>query len=260
MERYRTTIILVVVLLALGGLAFLLNNRAGTGGTDTGTTPEAARYVWQESATVQEVEVVSGTQRVAVRQQGDTGIWDVIEPVQEPADSFAVRGVADTLASLQATDVITESGNLADFNLDEPQLTVTAVFSGTTPITRTLHIGGPTFDGSGYYVKTPDDPTVYVVSNAIIEPLRSWPSSPPKQQPTPTPLPVTLVPVSPVVTDTVTTTLTPELSPVPATPGAEITATVTITGTSPITSTSPGAANPTTPLASPAPAEPTGTP
>ena len=39
MERYRTTIILVVVLVVLAGVAFFLNSNRTSGGTDTTATP-----------------------------------------------------------------------------------------------------------------------------------------------------------------------------------------------------------------------------
>lgn len=243
MERYRTTILMLAALLVLVAVAFFLNNRAAPT-DDASATPVAEQYVWQETGLLTQLEVVSNTQRTALRQEGDTGVWDIVAPEEALADGFVLRSVAESLTNLLATTMLTETSDLSQFQLDDPQLTVTAVFSATTPVTRTLQIGSATFDGAGYYVKTPDKPSVYVVSNSVIEPLRSWPSTPPKAQPTATPLPMTVVPTSEAITGTITSTLTVATASVPPL--------ATITNSTTITSTNPGAANPTTPLASPA--------
>jgi len=295
MERYRTTLILLALLVALGGLAMFLNNR---GGTPTGTpTATPAQYVWQDENQVVGIEVVSGTNKVIVRKDITTTFWAVTEPVQKDADTFSVSSVADSLKSLEATAQLTDTTNLAAYGLVNPGMSVTTTFSDTQGTRRVLMVGDATFDGSGYYVKTPVTGTVYIVSNRVIEPLRTWLTTPPVAPPTATPFPATVV-----VTDTatitgtvgVTTTLEPatspaagtaapagspeatpeavatpselpEASPAAGTPGTSLGGTATISGVSPITNTNtqPGAANPTTPVASPvipAPASPLATP
>jgi hypothetical protein len=127
-------------------------------------------------------------------------------------------------------------------------MTLTVEFSGTTTSERTLLIGGPLTDLSGYYVKTPESKAVYVIANTLVEPLKSWLTTPPVMPPTATPAPqLTVVPPA-----TPTTPGTPAASGSPAasTPAAGLTPTTAITGTTEITTTSPGAANPTTPEAS----------
>ena len=244
MERYRTTLIMLVLLAALGITAAVLNNKGA--GTDATPTPVALRYVWESTDGVRGLEVVSGTQKVVLVNDAASSSWMLTEPVSGPADTFAVSTIAESFKSLEAKSVLTDSGNLADFGLDEQGLTVTATFSGTTA-PRTGLVGGPTFDGAGYYVKTPDAATVYVVSNSTIEPLKSWLLNPPVAPPTPTPPQLT---IAPTATETppglATTTATLGAGTLPT--GSVITGTTTLTSTSPITSTSHGAANPTTPL------------
>lgn len=296
MERYRTTIILLALLVVLGGLALFLNNRnTATPGTPT---PEPTQYVWQEENQVNAIEVVSGTTRVSLRKDVTTTLWTVTEPVQKEADSFAVSNIADSLKSPQATAQYTDTQDLSGYGLDKPGMSVTATFSDTQGTKRVMTIGTPTFDGSGYYVKLPDSANVYVVSNSIIEPLRTWLTTPPVAPPTATPLPVTVVVTgTSTITGTTVTTSTaqpassppaettapagtvapagtsdpaatpselPEASPAAETPTTSLEATTTISGVSPITNTTtqPGAANPTTPVTSPAvpPASPVATP
>lgn len=255
MERYRTTIILVILLVLLAAVAFFMSNRGGT--TDSAfPTSVPAVYVWQDANQVIGIDVISGTSKVSVRKDITTTLWSITEPVQEPADPFNVGNVADLLKDLRAAVSITDSANLADFGLDANTLTIAATFSDTQQTKRTLIVGKPTFDGANYYAKLQDAPQVYLVSNALIEPAKSWLTTPPINPPTPTPLPITVVPTSPPTpegtitsTSTITSSVSPVTSPDVGTPTQAITTTSTVTGTLPVTNTVPGAANPTTPVA-----------
>lgn len=247
MERYRTTIILLVLLVALGGLAFFLGGRGGNNGaggaTAVPTTPPA-QYVWQDTNPVVGMDIVTGTQHVSLTKDISATTWAITAPISATADIMQVGSEADLLQNLQATDVITTPGDLAQFKLDKPALTLTVTFSDTAHTKRTLQVGGPLFDGSGYYTKLPDKGEVYIVGNSTIEPLRSWPETPPKFVPTPTPIPPTITPTG-VVTGTSTITGTAVVTPQGLGTASSVGASSTITVTN------PGAANPTTPLASP---------
>jgi hypothetical protein len=241
MERYRTTLILSAVLLVLVGAIFFLSGR-NPGATGT-ATPTATQYVWEETNPAVSLTVVSGTQRLAVEKDSTLGSWTIVEPVQEPADLFSVSGVADSLQKLVATYTLSETTDFAQYGLTNP-MTVTLEFSGTAVSERTLLVGEPLTDLSGYYVRTPDSDRVYVIGNTIVEPLRSWLIDPPVMPPTATPAPpLTIVPpATPTVPGAEGGAQTPA-----GTPESEVSPTTAITGTGEITTTSPGAANPTTP-------------
>jgi uncharacterized protein DUF4340 len=243
MERYRTTIILAVVLLVLVGAIYFMSGRNSAAPGAATTTP--TQYVWEENNPAVGLTVVSDTQRVVLKKDVTLGSWNILEPVQKPADLFAVSGLADSMQKLVATYALSETTELAQYGLTKP-MTVSLEFSGTTTTSRTLLVGGPLTDLSGYYVKTPDSNRIYVVGNTIVEPLKSWLTTPPVQPPTPTPAPqLTVVPPA-TPTPTAGAAATAASA---STPTAGIAPTTTITGTSSITSTSPGAANATTPLA-----------
>ncbi|MBF6613453.1 MAG: DUF4340 domain-containing protein [Chloroflexi bacterium] len=257
MERYRTTIILFVVLLVLGGAAIILNRN---GPTNTAGVPTVTPvvFVWQESNPVIAMDVVSGTGKVSLTKNLSTTVWMLTAPIQFEADP-AVGDVASSLQNLAATSIVTNTSNLAQFGLDKSSFTVTSTFSDTKRTKRVLLIGGPTFSGDSYYVKPQDANKVYVVSNTTLEPIRTWLTTPPKLQPTATPLPITVVPTS---TLTTAGTVTPSSAIQVPTFGASlpVTGTSKITGTTTLTVTSPSGANPTTPLASPPVAKPSATP
>lgn len=283
MERYRTTIILGGLLLVLIVAFALLNNNRGDTTTGDGVTPSPTTYVWQSDNPVVAIDIVSGTGKVSLRKDITTTEWSLIEPVRDAADIFAVNNIADSIRSLQATSTLTDSSKLAEYGLATPGMSVTVTYSDTAATRRTMNVGGPNFNGSAYYVKTADSPTIYLVSNGLIEPLRSWLTTPPVAPPTPTAGPTiviapTIAPtIEGVITGTVgigitstvavtgttvvTGTILPDASPQPVagTPTQPLTGTGTITGTLPITNTLPGAANPTTPLSTPV-LQPTGTP
>lgn len=245
MERYRTTIILVAVLVVLGTLAVVLGGKGPVGTIPGEPTPLPVQYVWQDDNQVVGIDVVSGTNRVSLTEDTTTTIWSLTEPIQSTADPFAVGNVADLLQSLQATTVITGSSDLAQYGLDKPNLSVTATFSDTAHTKRTVQVGAATVDGSGYYTKLPDKPDVYIVSNSTIEPIKSWLETPPKSVPTATPLLPTLAPMSELTgTRTLTGTQAPATAPTLEPPG-------NISGTNSITTTAPGAAHVTTPEITP---------
>jgi hypothetical protein len=238
MERYRTTLIMAVVLIVLVGAIFFMSGRNQA--VDGTTTPTPVQYVWEETNPSIGLTVISDTERVVLKKDSTLGSWRIVEPVEKPADLFAVGGVADSMQKLMATYTLSETTDLQQYGLDKP-MTVTVEYSGTTVTERTLLVGGPLTDLSGYYVKTSDSNRVYVIANTVAEPLRSWLTTPPVEPPTPTPAPITVVPPA-------TPTSTPGAEGA-ATPAIEITPTSSISGTGSITTTSPGAANPTTPAA-----------
>jgi hypothetical protein len=261
MERYRTTLILLGVLVVLALVAFFVNlNPSSTVGVPT---PVPETDIWNEPNQVIGIDVISATQRVSVHKDVTTTIWTLTEPLKHDADPFVVGNIADILQKPIATSVLTNPGDLAQYHLDKPSFSVEATFSDTQHTKHSLLIGGPTFDGSNYYTKLPGSTTVYAISNSTVDPLRSWLTTPPVLQPTATPLPITVVPTETLTTTTtVTSTLVPEASPSGTsaiTTTSTISGTSSISGTTSITVTSPGAANPTTPVASP-PLGPTATP
>ncbi|MDQ3927675.1 MAG: DUF4340 domain-containing protein [Chloroflexota bacterium] len=246
MERYRTTIIMLVLLVALGGLAIILGGNRGTT-TPGESTPVPVTYVWQDPNQVIGLEAVSGTERLSLTKDITTTIWSIHEPISDTGDPFTVGNIAGQLQNLQATSAITEAGDLGQFGLTQPDITATVTFSDAAGTKRTLLIGDPTIDGSAYYVKTADKPDVYLVSNTLIQPLQSWFTSPPKIVPTATPLLPTIAPTLEVTsTGTVTGTVLPSGTGTPA-----VQATGTISGTGTVAPSEPGAANATTPETSP---------
>src|SRR5436309_1496243 len=122
MERYRTTIILVVVLAALAGVAYFLNQNGASGTANGLGTPTAgpAKYVWQDAQPLDSLDVVSATNRVSLRKNVTTTTWSLIAPIQAEADPYGVGSEADALQNLQALVVLTSASDLKNYGLDKP--------------------------------------------------------------------------------------------------------------------------------------------
>jgi hypothetical protein len=229
--RNRTILILAAVLAVLAGAGFWLTSTPATPAVPT-AAPTAV--VWDySSATVQGLMVQSVTSTIAL--QVVNGVWRITSPVQDAADAAQVGNEADQLkAPSVTTQIPVTATDLAPFGLDTPALTVTLVLSGSTAPQQRLLVGKANVDGSGYYVRPAGSQQVSLVSNTLIEPLKSWLTTPPIALPTPTPLVPTILPTN---TTTSTTTLT---------------GTTTTTGTT--VPTVPAATNTTTTGSTPAPA------
>src|SRR5438045_3083102 len=120
MERYRTTLILVGVLVVLAALYFFVLNKGGTGtgGTETPTAVTTVT-VWKDTNPVIGIDVMSGTLTTSVRKDITTTLWSVVAPMQKDANA-SVAGLADGLQNVQATRSLTTTGDLAPYGLDKP--------------------------------------------------------------------------------------------------------------------------------------------
>src|SRR5437016_3481587 len=127
MERYRTTLILLGVLVLLALVAFFINqNPSSTVGVPT---PVPETNVWNEPNQVIGIDVISATQRVSVQKDVTSTVWTLTQPIKFDADPFTVGNVADILQKPAATSVITSPGDLAQYQLDKPAFSVEATFS-----------------------------------------------------------------------------------------------------------------------------------
>ena len=253
MERYRTTLIMIALLVVLGGVALILTNNNKISPVNATPTPVPS-YVWQEPETVLGIDVVSATEKISLRKDISSTTWTITQPLNYPADTFQVDNIASQLQNLQATKVNTTTADLTTFGLDKPGFTVTVTFSGTTPITHTLIVGSSSFDESSAYVKQPNSPDIYLVPTSVIGGMRNWLTTPPKEPATPTPLPT----APPTPTETPTVQPSPagpvgpptSSSPSPSVPSSPVaTGTPAALGEPTIAVSGPGSGNATTPLA-----------
>ncbi len=110
--------------------------------------------------------------RVLVREHG--GNWRITEPVQWPANDYAVQTLINQLefleqeASFPADQLASSNQTLADYGLADPGLTLT-LSAGTHH--ETLYVGAPTKLGGRLYIMNPADQMVRVVPQELLQDL-----------------------------------------------------------------------------------------
>jgi hypothetical protein len=187
----RTTIILLVVLLLLGGYVFWSGQNADetdeTALENTETTPLLPEVAL---ADVQAIAVTSADgETVSLTQQDDT--WSIIAPAAAPADTMQVTQVVSELVQLNVTRVITPTeADLAPYGLDAPIYEVE--IAGEEGVLAQLYLGATNPNQTSTYVRRDDqEEVIYLVSSFALNSLQEWVTTPPIQ-PTPLPTPTAL--------------------------------------------------------------------
>ena len=93
--------------------------------------------------------------------------WKVTAPFAAPADTSAVETLLTSLEKLEADEVVVEqAASLAEYGLDKPTRTVTAVVEGA-PAPFSVQFGAKSPDGSSVYARTGSTPKVYLVPSWV---------------------------------------------------------------------------------------------
>jgi|GEM_PF-666642 len=99
--------------------------------------------------------------------------WRIAEPFSDEADRWKVSDLIWDLTGLTVSEFVDDEGkDLARWGLDRPRLRVQADTS-ERPSTFELVVGSEAPDGKGFYVRTSDSPSVYLVNPATFSPLET---------------------------------------------------------------------------------------
>jgi hypothetical protein len=189
----RLTLGLLAVLVALAGYVYFSPESGQANqpaGKDKPAEPQAEVLQFNDRET-QRLTAQRGDQQTTVDKTAD-GNW-ILQPSGEPADRLRLNGLLIRLSTLRASRRLGEPGDLADFGLATPETSVTIVQADGAELRLLFGARAPA--EAGTYVKRPDDPAVYVVSNAIAQDVERLLAEPPREPPTPTPAPATPTPL-----------------------------------------------------------------
>ncbi|HXK09116.1 MAG TPA: DUF4340 domain-containing protein [Vicinamibacteria bacterium] len=93
--------------------------------------------------------------------------WKVTSPFTAPADTSAVESMLTSLEKVEADEVVAErAANPAEFGLDKPSRTVTAVVDGAKAPLK-IEFGAKSPDGSSVYARTASSPRVYLLASWV---------------------------------------------------------------------------------------------
>ena len=147
MRRLRSTLVLLVLFLAIGGYAwFVERERPPSSEADAN---ENAFEVAAGRITDLTIAAAGGDVTVLTRTENEID-WMVTSPVETEADDNAATAIATTLAALEVRRVVEEdAADLAPFGLAEPGISVTFATPDGEPLT--LSVGDQTPTGGERY-------------------------------------------------------------------------------------------------------------
>jgi hypothetical protein len=162
MGRGRSTLILFVVAIALGGYLYFVESKR--------TIPDenAKKKVFSADATkINQLEIkVSGGEVTGLR-KGANDAWTIVKPVEATADRNSASDIATNLANLEEDrEVDPNAADLKTYGLAEPRIDVTFHIDGEKEPRRLL-IGDKTPAGTGMYAKLPANNRVFLVGMSL---------------------------------------------------------------------------------------------
>jgi hypothetical protein len=152
----RTTIVLAVLALILGGGYYLFDVR----GREARERAQAAerRVMNFDPDDVREVIVEKPAERVVVRVEGDR--WRILEPVRELADEATLEGLLSFVRGLEKIRSLEGPSELATVGLDKPEARLRLGLKSGEALT--LLVGGPNPVRTGVYAAVEGAPVVFL--------------------------------------------------------------------------------------------------
>jgi hypothetical protein len=193
----RSTVVYIVLLLALLGAYYYLNNREQPAEIELTMEPGSEvvpTYLFTaEEGTPTGIRIESKTGETVEVARGEDNAWALTQPVEAKADQGAAEAAASQVTTMRIVDTVPD----VDFGivgLQDPEYVLTIKF--TSGGERMVDVGVITPSETGYYVR--DGEKVVIVSRSAIDALLGLLTNPPYlETPTPeagTPLSETAIP------------------------------------------------------------------
>ena len=162
MKRGKKTILLMTGLIVLIGAYFGVQqfNQKQSVSESTGTYDLTARKT-------EDLTGLSWTMgETTMTFKLEDGSWTVTDDPAWPVDQDILQDLSETLISLQAAGKLENVSNPADYGLESPSVTATAVWTDGTSITYSMGDATPFEDG--YYLSlSGKSDTIYIISTSL---------------------------------------------------------------------------------------------
>jgi Domain of unknown function (DUF4340) len=156
--QIRNTIIALVLLVIIGGVAYLVSQR---------TTTELTTKLFQiKPEDITQVDLKYPDRELEIKRDAHDK-WQIVKPIVADADQTVANNLARAIADCEVKKTVEEkAADLKPFGLDKPQVivTVTTRKKGKLPA---IEIGKTTPVGFSAYIKTADKPAVMLTSSAF---------------------------------------------------------------------------------------------
>ncbi len=173
--NFRTTLILLIVLIAVG-LVILFTRDSG--GTKTETAQES-KLLNINSADVTRLAFSSDDGLQITMEKAD-GKWQLTEPVKAPAEESAVDSLVDAVTGLKSRGQVDTSGaDAATTGLDQPHFKLEVITKDGK--TTKIDVGSRSATGGSLYIRRDGQSQADVVpaalADALDKPLKDWRSA-----------------------------------------------------------------------------------
>ena len=188
----RSTVVYIVLLLALAGAYYYLNNRNKTADIEVTVEPSsevAQVYLFTaQDGTPSSIRIESKAGQTVEIARGADNAWTLTKPIEAKADQGAAEAAASQITTMSILDTVPEIDPKI-VGLETPEYVLTVKF--TNGVERTVDIGVITPTESGYYVRDAEG-KVIIISRSAIDSLLGLLDNPPYLETlTPSPIPPT---------------------------------------------------------------------
>jgi hypothetical protein len=175
----RSTVVYIVLFLALAGAYYYLNNREKPAEIEVTTEPSsevAQAYLFTgEDGTPSGIRIESNAGDTVEVARGADNAWTLTQPIEAEADQGAAEAAASQITTMSILDTVPEIDPKI-VGLETPEYVLTVKF--INGVERTVDFGVITPTESGYYVRDADG-KVIIVSRSAIDALLGLLNNPP---------------------------------------------------------------------------------
>jgi hypothetical protein len=173
----RTTVVYIVLFLALAGAYYYLNHREKPADIALTAEPtsEISYLFTAQDGTPSSIRLASKAGQAVEIARGADNAWTLIQPTEAKADQAAAEAAASQLSTISVLDTV-PNVDPKIVGLETPEYVLTVKF--TSGVERTADIGVVTPTESGYYVRNAQG-KVIIVSKSAIDVLLELLNNPP---------------------------------------------------------------------------------
>lgn len=181
----RSTLIFLLLFVALAGVYYYLNNREAPAEIEVTFEPEdVVTYLFSaEDGVPTSIRLESKDGTVVEVARNAENAWVLTQPIEAAANQGSVEAAASQVTTMRILDTLPDI-ELDVVGLDDPEYELKVTFE---EVERTVSIGVITPTGNGYYVLDANGEVV-IVTAAAVDGLLNLLSNPPYLE-TPTPSP-----------------------------------------------------------------------
>jgi lipoprotein-anchoring transpeptidase ErfK/SrfK len=182
----RSTIVVLVIFLALVGLLLYLNKKEPPEEKLEATPTAPVEYLFSDSdGQPTSIDIKSEVGDQVVISRNEAGVWVLEQPIETEADQASAEEAASQVTTLRIESKPEVDPEAA--GLTQPSYTLTVEMTGGTE--KSVRIGNLTPTEIGYYVSVNDSDETLIINRTGLDALLNLLENPPIVKPTPTNMP-----------------------------------------------------------------------